>query len=68
MNHALLVAPILVPLCSLLLAIILRRNLLAVRVLSLSGAALLAAVGLVLVLSLIHICRFRAISTCASRR
>ena len=37
MNHALLVAPILVPLCSLLLAIILRRNLLAVRVLSLSG-------------------------------
>ena len=37
------------PLCSLLLAIILRRNLLAVRVLSLSGAALLAAVGLVLV-------------------
>ena len=43
MNHALLVAPILVPLCSLLLAIILRRNLLAVRVLSLSGAALLAA-------------------------
>ena len=49
MNHALLVAPILVPLCSLLLAIILRRNLLAVRVLSLSGAALLLAVGLVLV-------------------
>ena len=49
MNHALLVAPILVPLCSLLLAIILRRHLLAVRVLSLSGAALLLAVGLVLV-------------------
>ena len=49
MNHALLVAPILIPLCSLLLAIILRRNLLAVRVLSLSGAALLLAVGLVLV-------------------
>ena len=49
MNHALLVAPILVPLCSLLLAIILRRHLLAVRVLSLSGAALLVAVGLVLV-------------------
>ncbi|WP_417701517.1 proton-conducting transporter membrane subunit [Pseudomonas sp.] len=49
MNHALLVAPILVPLCSLLLAIILRRNLLAVRVLSLSGTALLLAVGLVLV-------------------
>ena len=49
MNHALLVAPILIPLCSLLLAIILRRHLLAVRVLSLSGAALLLAVGLVLV-------------------
>jgi multicomponent Na+:H+ antiporter subunit D len=49
MNHALLVAPILVPLCSLLLAIILRRHLLAVRVLSLSGTALLLAVGLVLV-------------------
>ena len=29
MNHALLVAPILIPLCSLLLAIILRRHLLA---------------------------------------
>lgn len=49
MNHALLVAPILVPLCSLLLAIILRRHLLAVRVLSLTGTALLLAVGLVLV-------------------
>ena len=49
MNHALLVAPILIPLCSLLLAIILRRHLLAVRVLSLSGTALLLAVGLVLV-------------------
>lgn len=49
MNHALLVAPILVPLCSLLLAIILRRHLLAVRVLSLSGTALLLTVGLVLV-------------------
>jgi len=49
MNHALLVAPILVPLCSLLLAIILRRHLLAVRVLSLSGTTLLLAVGLVLV-------------------
>ena len=49
MNHALLVAPVLVPLCSLLLAIILRRHLQAVRVLSLSGTALLLAVGLVLV-------------------
>lgn len=49
MNHALLVAPILIPLCSLLLAIILRRHLLAVRVLSLTGAVLLLAVGLVLV-------------------
>lgn len=49
MNHALLVAPILIPLCSLLLAISLRRHLLAVRVLSLSGAALLLAVGLALV-------------------
>ncbi|AQZ34489.1 NADH/ubiquinone/plastoquinone [Pseudomonas sp. LPH1] len=49
MNHALLVAPILIPLCSLLLAIILRRHLLAVRVLSLTGTALLLAVGLVLV-------------------
>lgn len=49
MNHALLVAPILVPLCSLLLAISLRRHLQAVRVLSLSGTALLLAVGLVLV-------------------
>ena len=49
MNHALLVAPILIPLCSLLLAIILRRHLLAVRVLSLTGAVLLLAVGLMLV-------------------
>lgn len=49
MNHALLVAPILIPLCSLLLAIILRRHLLAVRVLSLTGALLLLAVGLMLV-------------------
>jgi multicomponent Na+:H+ antiporter subunit D len=49
MNHALLVAPILVPLCSLLLAIILRRHLLAVRMLSLSGTAVLLAVGLALV-------------------
>nr|WP_322939133.1 proton-conducting transporter membrane subunit [Pseudomonas sp. s4] len=49
MNHALLVAPILIPLCSLLLAIILRRHLLAVRVLSLTGAVLLLAAGLMLV-------------------
>lgn len=49
MNHALLVAPVLVPLCSLLLAIILRRHRLAVRVLSLSGTVLLLAVGLALV-------------------
>ncbi|MGK8440571.1 proton-conducting transporter membrane subunit, partial [Ectopseudomonas hydrolytica] len=54
MNQALLVAPILIPLCSLLLATVLRRHLLAVRALSLGGTGLLLAAGLVLVWQAAH--------------
>lgn len=54
MNQALLVAPILIPLCSLLLATVLRRHLLAVRALSLGGTGLLLAAGLALVWQAAH--------------
>jgi len=49
MNHLLLVAPVLIPLTSLLLALMARRHLALVRAISLSGATLLLLVGIQLV-------------------
>ncbi|MVW75252.1 proton-conducting transporter transmembrane domain-containing protein [Pseudomonas xionganensis] len=49
MNQALLVAPVLIPLCSLVLALLLRNHLSLVRALSLGGTTLLLAVGIKLV-------------------
>lgn len=49
MNHFLLVAPVLIPLTCLLLALIARRHLALVRALSLAGATLLLLVGIQLV-------------------
>ncbi len=49
MNHFLLVAPVLIPLTCLLLALIGRRHLALVRALSLAGATLLLLVGIQLV-------------------
>lgn len=49
MNHLLLVAPVLIPLTSLLLALMVRRHIALVRALSLTGATLLLLVGIQLV-------------------